>query len=190
MPRTFKAVPEHVDSPSGDLAAALGLPARGPADARLIIGRREWVALPAFGVLPLYAKTDSGARSSCLHAENIRVSADKSNVRFTTYNHSGGAIECESPVIRFGRVRSSSGVARKRVFIQTTAVLCGGFRWNILVSLANRADMHCPLLLGRRALAGFFLIDPLGTHLLGSRRQLESEIKDAGSGNIRPRGGS
>jgi hypothetical protein len=36
--------------------------------------------------------------------------------------------------------------------------------------------MLCPLLLGRRALAGYFLIDPLGNHLLGTRRQLEKEI--------------
>lgn len=182
MRRTFKAVPEHVDAPSGDLAAALGLPVAGPASARLIIGRREWMSLPDLGVMPIYAKTDSGARSSSLHAENIVISGDKATVRFTTYNHSGAAIECEAPVIRFGRVRSSSGVARKRVFIQTTAVLCGGFRWTILVSLARRSDMICPILLGRRALAGYFLIDPMGTHLLGTRRQLEKELRPSPGG--------
>ena len=68
-----------------------------------------------------------------------------------------------------------SGVARKRIFIETTAVLCGGFRWTILVSLARRSDMICPILLGRRALAGYFLIDPQGTHLLGTRRQLAAQ---------------
>ena len=85
------------------------------------------------------------------------------------------AIECNAPVARFGRVRSSTGIARKRVFIETTAIVCGGFRWTILVSLVNRSDMLCPILLGRRALAGYFLIDPQGTHLLGTRRQLERE---------------
>jgi hypothetical protein len=175
MSRTFKAIPESVNSPSGDLAAELGLPARGRGTPRLIIGRREWLALPDLGVSPLYAKTDSGARSSSLHAENIELSADRESVRFTTYNHLGTAIDCESPVVRFGRVRSSSGVARKRIFIRTHAVLCGGFRWPILLSLANRSDMTCPILLGRRALAGYFLIDPQGTHLLGLRRHLEIE---------------
>jgi hypothetical protein len=173
MPRTFKAVPESVNSPSGDLAAELGLPARGRGTPRLIIGRREWLALPDLGVSPLYAKTDSGARSSSLHAENIVLSTDKQSVRFTTYNHLGAAIDCEAAVVRFGRVRSSSGVAKKRVFIRTRALLCGGFRWPILLSLANRSDMTCPILLGRRALAGYFLIDPQGTHLLGLRRHLE-----------------
>jgi len=164
-----------VDTPSGHLAVALGLPAACPSAARMVIGRREWLSLPDLGVMPLYAKTDSGARSSSLHAENIVVSQDKTRVRFTTYDHFGKPFECDTPINRFGRVRNSSGAATKRVFIQTTAVLCGGFRWTILVSLARRSDMICPLLLRRRALAGYFLIDPLGTHLLGSRRQLERE---------------
>lgn len=182
MRRTFKAVPEPVESFAGDLAAALGLPAKGLAP-RLIIGRREWLALPEFGVCPLYAKTDSGALSSSLHAENIRVSKSESTVSFTTYNHHGDSIECNAPIVRFGRVRSSSGVAKQRVFIQTTAVLCGGFRWPILLSLANRSDMSCPILLGRRALAGYFLIDPLGTHLLGKRSQLEKEMRRSKPGS-------
>ncbi len=177
MRRTFKAVPEPVDSHSGELAAALGLPTRDPGTPRLIIGRREWLALPDLGVVPLHAKTDSGARGSSLHAENIELSPDKTIVRFTTTNDRGKVIECEAPVARFGRVRSSSGVAKKRVFIETTAVLCGGFRWTILVSLARRSDMICPILLGRRALAGYFLIDPQGTNLLGQRRQLRKELR-------------
>lgn len=175
MARTFKAVPEPVDAPSGHLAAVLGLPASEPGSPRLVIGRREWLALPDLGVFPVHAKTDTGARGSCLHAENIVLSREETSVRFTTYDHRGSSIECVAPVVRFGRVRSSTGVARKRVFIETTAVVCGGFRWTILVSLANRSDMLCPILLGRRALAGYFLIDPQGTHLLGSRRQLERE---------------
>lgn len=177
MRRTFKAVPEPVDNPSGDLAAELGLPTHSRDTPRLVIGRREWIALPDLGAFPLHAKTDSGARSSSLHAENIELSADEATVRFTTANDHGKLIECEAPVARFGRVRSSSGIAKKRVFIETTAILCGGFRWTILVSLARRSDMICPILLGRRALAGYFLIDPQRTNLLGPRRQLEKELR-------------
>jgi hypothetical protein len=70
-------------------------------------------------------------------------------------------------------VRSSAGKAKKRIFIETTAVLAGGFRWSILVSLANRSEMLCPMLLGRRALSGYFLIDPQSSHLLGPRRLLD-----------------
>ncbi len=141
---------------------------------RLVIGRREWIALPELGICPLNAKIDSGARSSSIHAENVSLSEDKKSVSFTTTNHDGDIISCHAEVARVGRVRSSSGKARKRIFIETTAVLSGGFRWTLLVSLANRSEMRCPMLLGRRALAGYFLIDPQGIHLLGTRKDLEN----------------
>lgn len=173
MKPIFKAIPEAVESTSEEAAASLGLPKRDPGMPRLVIGRREWVALPDLGVSPLNAKTDSGARSSSIHAEDVTLSDDEKTVRFTTTNHFGERISCEAPVARVARVRSSSGKAKKRIFIETTAVLVGGFRWTILVSLANRSEMLCPMLLGRRALAGYFLIDPQGAHLLGPRRLLK-----------------
>lgn len=145
---------------------------------RLVIGRREWISLPDLGVSPLNAKTDSGARSSSIHAENVSLSADEEHVSFTTTNHFGEIVVCHAPVSRTARVRSSSGIARKRIFIQTTAMLVGGFRWSILVSLANRSEMQCPMLLGRRALAGYFLIDPQGNHLLGPRKSLQTRPTD------------
>ncbi len=172
MPRTFKAIPQLVESPSKELAASLGLPWKGPGMPRLVIGRREWISLPELGVSPMNAKTDSGARSSSIHAEDVELSVDELSVRFTTTNHYSERIACEAAVARTALVRSSSGIARKRIFIQTTAVMPGGFSWSILISLANRSEMLCPMLLGRRALSGFFLIDPQGAHLLGPRRQL------------------
>jgi hypothetical protein len=168
----FKAVPEPVESTSRDVAASIGLPWRGPGMPRLVIGRREWIALPDLGVSPLNAKTDSGARSSSIHAENVELSEDEKTVRFTTTNHYSEIVSCSASVARVALVRSSSGKAKKRIFIETTAMLVGGLSWSILVSLANRSEMRCPMLLGRRALAGYFLIDPQGAHLLGPRRLL------------------
>ena len=140
MKPIFKAVPLPVESTSRDLAASLGLPWRGTGMPRLVIGRREWIALPDLGISPMNAKTDSGARSSCIHAENVTLSADEKTVRFTTTNHYAEVI--------------STGAAKNRIFIETTAVLPGGFRWSILLSLADRSEMLCPMLLGRRALSG------------------------------------
>ncbi len=172
MKPIYQAVPELVESPSKVLAVSLGLPTLGAGSPRLVIGRREWISLPELGVSPMNAKTDSGARSSCLHAENVVLSEDEKTVRFTTTNHFNEVISCESPVVRTARVKNSSGQARKRIFIETTAVVPGGFRWKIMISLANRSEMHCPMLLGRRALAGYFLIDPQGSRLLGPRKML------------------
>jgi hypothetical protein len=176
MKPIYQTIPQAVESSSQDLAAALGLPARGTGAPRLVIGRREWIALPDLGVSPLNAKIDSGARSSCLHAADVVLSEDEKSVHFTTSTHHKQIITCESPVVRIARVRSSSGKAKKRIFIETTAMLSGGFTWKILVSLTDRSEMRCPMLLGRRALAGYFLIDPQAAHLLGPRRQLESYL--------------
>lgn len=170
--RIFQATPGPEERPSGELAASLGLPWKGPGMPRLVIGRREWVALPELGVAPLHAKTDSGARSSSIHAEDVELSADERTVRFTTVNHYIHRIRCEAPVVKLGRVRSSSGVAQRRVFIETEVALPGGFRWRIRASLADRSVMRCPMLLGRQALAGYFLIDPSHSHLLGRQREL------------------
>lgn len=175
-PRSYKAVPLPVDAPSGEAAREMGLPWRQVGMPRLVLGRLEWLMLPDLGVGPFHAKTDTGARTSSLHAEGIELSADGGSVRFVTCDHYGRRISCEAPVAGAGKVKSSTGVARKRFYIETDAVLPGGFRWKIRLTLANRSDMRCPVLLGRRALAGFFLIDPLGHHLMGALRDLESQF--------------
>jgi hypothetical protein len=175
-PRSYSAVPQRVDTPSGKLATELGLPWKQVGMPRLLLGRREWIALPEFSVGPLHAKTDSGARTSSLHAEEIQISPDGQGVQFVTCDHYGRRTHCDAPLAAIRKVKSSTGVARKRYYIQAEAVLAGGFTWQILLSLANRSDMRCPMLLGRRALAGYFLIDPQGDHLMGPLRDLESHL--------------
>jgi hypothetical protein len=172
MPRIFRAVPECIESRSKEVASSLGLPWKNPGMPRLIIGRREWIALPDLGISPLKAKIDSGARSSSLHAEDLAISEDKKTVRFTTTDHKRRKIQCESPIARIARVRSSSGEAFSRVFIETKASLPGGFEWTIQLSLSDRSVMLCPMLLGRRALSGYFLIDPQSAHLIGPLKEL------------------
>jgi len=173
--RTYKATPESVGQPSREVSAALGMPWRGPGMPRLVMGRREWVSLPDLGVSPVRAKTDSGAWNSSLHAEEVTLSENEEMVRFITINHFGQRHACEAAVARIGWVRSSTGVSRQRIFIHTTLELVGGLKLNVVVSLVNRKKMLCPMLLGRRALSGFFLIDPQAAYLLGPRGGLERD---------------
>jgi hypothetical protein len=173
-PRSYKAVPMPVETPSGQLAREMGLPWRQVGMPRLLLGRQEWIALPDLGIGPLKARTDTGARSSCLHAEDITLSEDGTHVSFTTRDHYGRRISSTARVLRRGRVKSSTGVSRKRYFIETTALLPGGFTWTIHLTLANRNDMRFPMLIGRQAMSGFFLIDPQGSHLMGSLSDLEA----------------
>ena len=109
-------------------------------------------------------KIDTGARSSSLHATDIEP-FDKGGaewVRFKTIDD----LECEAPVIFVKRVKSSNGIPSKRYFIEITAQTLDDDEHDILVSLASRASMKCPLLLGRRALTRF-LVDCSRSQLLG-----------------------
>jgi len=169
----LKAAPQPVETRSGALAGELGLPISGSSAMRIVIGRREWIALPEFGGLRLNAKVDTGACTSSLHALDVRLDEAGERVSFVTLDRNGCRVECETAVARLGRVKNSGGKARRRVFIETDAVLPGGFSWRLQFTLADRSAMNCPVLLGRRALAGFFLIDPQGNHLLGGLRDFD-----------------
>jgi hypothetical protein len=162
------AKPQRLARPAGEVAADLGLPTRRRGAEKLLIGRREWIRLPGIDAGPFHAKTDSGARSSSLHAEEIRLSEDRSEVGFFTRDHYGRRRWCEFAVGGVSRVKSSTGEARARIWVETEIELPGGFRWQTRLTLADRQKMKCSMLLGRRALSGYFLIDTARDHLMGN----------------------
>jgi len=166
-PECWRGEARRERRPAGEVAEEMGLPLKRRGGEKLVIGRREWVFLPELGVGPLHAKTDSGARSSSLHAEGIELSADGERVRFATRDHYGRRTECETAVGGVARVKSSTGEARPRVWIAVLIEAGGGLRWRTRLTLADRDSMQCQMLLGRRALSGRFLIDTQGDHLLG-----------------------
>ncbi|WP_425396179.1 ATP-dependent zinc protease [Aeoliella sp.] len=128
-----------------------------------VIGWREWVALPELGVDKVKAKIDTGARSSSLHAFDMKVFEQdgKSFVRFKVHplqRSSRETIEVEAPVLEFRKVRSSSGHAKQRPVIVTTVEALGQ-SWPIELTLANRDEMGFRMLLGREAVRGRMLVD-------------------------------
>lgn len=170
MPTTYLSGPIKSDQASACVADELALPSRGRMKSRMLIGRREWLALPELGVDMVTAKVDTGAYTSSLHAENLEV-FDRDGtewVRFITHSHHGAAIECEAPLVQRKKIKSSTGYGRKRLIVKTVAKLSGGFEWEVFFSLADRSVMKCPLLLGRRALSGFFVVDTQASHLFGN----------------------
>jgi hypothetical protein len=163
----WKAQRVFVESSAADLARKHDLPTSHKASTRLLVGRHEWIGLPLLGELPWIAKTDTGARTSTLHATGIRVDADGTTVHFRTIDGEGRAIDCQAPLSRYKNIRNSTGSAQHRVIIRTTAVFAGGLSFPIELTLADRSHMKCPVLLGRRAMAGYFLVDPQSDYLLG-----------------------
>jgi hypothetical protein len=77
-------------------------------------------------------------------------------------------IECRADVLDRRPVTDSGGHTTERVFIRTELDLAG-MRFPIEINLTNRRNMLFPMLLGRTAMAGRFLLDPAQSFVLGDR---------------------
>lgn len=131
---------------------------------RPLIGWREWVALPDFGIQAIKAKVDTGARTSAIHAKHIKRFQDQGlpMARFTIHpiqRSTEHPIDVTAEVVDERKVRSSSGHAKRRPVVVTTLELAG-YHWPIELTLTNRNMMGFRLLLGRQALKQRFLIHP------------------------------
>jgi len=151
------------------------------------IGWREWVALPALGVPRIKAKIDTGARSSALHAFDIRIvrRGGTAHVRFVLHPLQKSAqrsVHAEVPLLGERHVRSSNGQVSKRPVIRTQVEILGERR-EVELTLVPRDEMGFRMLLGRQAIRDGFLVDP-GRSYLGGRpvrkRKKKTGRKDRG----------
>ncbi len=138
-----------------------------------LIGWREWVALPQLGISRIKVKVDTGARSSALHAYEIKSfkRSGKAMVRFKVHplqNNSSKLVTVEAELIDERSVRSSIGKAQLRPVIRTPIILAGKL-WPIELTLTNRDAMGFRMLLGRQAVRKRFLIDPGHSFVQGTK---------------------
>lgn len=146
--------------------------APGDSVERTVIGWREWIALPQFGISAIRAKIDTGARSCALHVDSLdefRV-GEVVWLRFGVATRRRLIVTCTAPAIDRRPVTDSGGHTAERWFINATITL-GGHQFDAEINLTNRGNMRFPMLLGRRALSGKFLVDPGGAYLCGRRRR-------------------
>ena len=140
---------------------------------RVVLGWREWLALPALGIVAIRAKVDTGARSSSLHVDaqwrfseggapwvGFRINTGVRGVR------GGQVIEAQSPVHDEREVTDSGGNRSRRLFLRTPLQLAGVTR-EVEINLTDRRGMLFPMLLGRTSLARAFVIDPARSFLHG-----------------------
>lgn len=172
----WKALRKFVQINAGELAVVEKLPSTQRGSPRLLVGRHEWIGLPQFTPLPWVAKTDTGARTSTLHATDVVIDPHSQMVHFQTCDSHGNSISCRAPLSRTKTIRNSAGIAEHRAVIITEAVFAGGLRFFIELTLSDRSHMKCPVLLGRRALSGYFLVDPQSDYLLGDLDDFLSSI--------------
>ncbi|MCI5050110.1 MAG: 30S ribosomal protein S6--L-glutamate ligase [Rickettsiales bacterium] len=136
---------------------------------KTVIGQEEWCALPDIGLPAIKARVDSGAKTSSLHAVNIRTKEEGDDTYVTFDVHpiqKSRAIKkrCRAKLMDRRKVKSSSGQTEQRYVIQTPVTI-GDTTWMIDVTLTNRDDMGYRMLLGRQAMENRFLVDPARSFL-------------------------
>jgi hypothetical protein len=141
-----------------------------PEDPHLIIGWREWLALPELGIPAIKAKIDTGARTSALHAYFVEpfIRDDVAWVRFGVHplpRRQSLELICAAPVLDRRLVSDSGGHKEWRYVIETQLVLAE-HQQRIELTLTNRDTMLFRMLLGRTALQGL-RVDPQTSYLAG-----------------------
>jgi hypothetical protein len=137
----------------------------------LLIGRREYVSFPEWGVLRLRAKIDTGAWSSALGVHHYELCEDPRLGQAVqlqiapSRRHPDRVQTVLAPVLRMVKVTSSNGTRQSRPLIEVP-VQIGPVLRRIRMTVSDRNGLRCPILLGRQALAGVFLVDVSRKYLL------------------------
>ena len=119
-----------------------------------IIGWRETIAFPEFGIEKLTAKIDTGARTSALDATDIRLETIE-GVEWVSFHISSKELpklhRCKAKLIDRRKIKNTSGIPEERYVIETKLHL-GKRKWRIEISLADRGKMAHDIILGRTAI--------------------------------------
>lgn len=136
-----------------------------------LIGRREYVDFPELNIFRIEAKIDTGAYTSALHCKDINIKQvngkellcfkllDEKHPEYNEQEH------CFEDFIQ-KNIKSSSGEKELRYVIKTLIIL-GRKRIRTTVSLADRANMRYPVLIGRKMIKNKFIIDVAQIHTGG-----------------------
>jgi hypothetical protein len=138
-----------------------------------IIGWKETVDLPDWGIESIIAKSDTGARRSALDVCNVVELPDK-QIQFDIVLDRKDRSRTKTVVAAIDHqthVRSSNGEQHERYFVSTNVVIHGRAK-EVEFSLVSRESMVCRILLGRKALEGDFLVDSSQKHVTRPRRKV------------------
>lgn len=157
-----------------------------------LLGWREWLSLPQLELPLIAAKVDTGARTSCLHAFEVKPFEKDGQlwVRFGLHpikDNNDVQIWREAQVLDQRTVTDSGGHQEQRYVIETELGL-GKQTWPIEMTLTNRDNMRFRMLLGRTAMNSHCMVNPVSSWLLGepSKQQLSAAKKAWRQESINP----
>jgi hypothetical protein len=146
-------------------------PGRGQKASRpLLIGWKEYVEFPDWGVGRLKVKIDTGARTSALDAVRYDLRAAGAGLVAELHlaldrKHPDRLTVVHAPVLRMVEVTNSGGAREQRPLIETHIRL-GPVTKRVSLTVTRRAGMLFRMLLGRKALEGDFVVDVSQKYLL------------------------
>ena len=137
----------------------------------IVIGWKERLHFPEWGIHRIRAKIDTGARTSAVDAvdyEFVPTATGLLSIRLRlalARRHPERVTVVEVPVLRMVRVRNPGGTTEERPLIETVIRL-GPLTKRIRLTVTRRPAMLYCVLLGREALANDFLVDVGGKYRL------------------------
>jgi hypothetical protein len=137
----------------------------------LMIGWKEYVEFPDWGIRRMKAKIDTGARTSALGVAGYELRPAKdgglvAELRLVPNRKRPEKVHVvQVPVLELVGVRNTGGVLEQRPLVEATVRL-GPVSKRVRLTIANRSRMLFPMILGRKALEGDFVVNVSEKYLL------------------------
>jgi ribosomal protein S6--L-glutamate ligase len=144
---------------------------------KVLVGWREWAKLPKLCIPAIKVKIDTGAKTSALHAFDVKVfhKLGKRYVRFNIHplqNNNDINRKCTAELADERVIMSSNGQKESRYVIRSV-IQIGSLRQNIYITLTNRDFMSYRMLLGREAMH-LLIVNPAMSFCQGKLSKKES----------------
>jgi hypothetical protein len=142
----------------------------------LVLGWKERIDFPDWGLRRVKVKIDTGARTSAIGAVYYDVLDLPGEGRVADLvlaldrKTPERQVKLRAPVLGTVVVRNSAGQRELRPIIETRVRL-GPLTKVVRFTVTNRTQMRFPIILGRRALAGDCIVDVNSRYLLRKKRR-------------------
>jgi hypothetical protein len=140
----------------------------------LTIGWKEYLDFPDWGLRHVKVKIDTGARTSALGAigyelHQVPGEGTVAELCLAMYRRHPERVKVvRARVLETIVVSNSSGISEQRPLIEVK-IRMGPLVKVVRLTVANRASMLFPVILGRKALEGDFIVDVSGKYMLKKR---------------------